>query len=157
VLDKIQPAGLPDAETARPLVEKLIIQQKKSDIIINKIGATPTLESASSAYNVSIQTIGADSTFTFNSPIIQGVGAEPKVIGLSFDKDFLTKVSPPVSGSTGVFVIKVISVGTKPNGPENVALQQRTFQDKNYQEKFNGWFESLKKIADIKDNRSKFY
>jgi len=158
VLDKIQPAGLPDAVTARPLVEKLIIKQKKADIISAKIGTPATIEAAASAYNTPVQTIGADSTFTFNSPIIQGVGPEPKVIGASFDKDFQTKVSSPIAGTNGVFVIKVDAVGTKPNDPANVLEQENVFKEKNLQQDFSsGWFESLKKTADIKDTRSKFY
>ena len=62
---------------------------------------------------------GADSTLTFDAQIINGIGNEPKVAGAAFDKDYQTKVSPPIAGNTGVFVIKVNSVSAKaPVAPE---------------------------------------
>ena len=158
IVNKVVPEGLPDAATARPLVENELRKQKKAAIISAKLGATPTLESAAAAYGNTVQTAGADSSLTFSSPIINGVGQEPKVIGAAFNKDYQAKVSPAIVGTNGVYVIKVNSVGTKPADAPDVAAQQNAGKEKNMLQKASsGWFESLKKIADIKDNRSKFY
>jgi peptidyl-prolyl cis-trans isomerase D len=91
-VEKIQPEGLPDARTARPMVELTVRNKKKAEEISKKLGATPTLESAAAAYNVQIGSAGADSTITFSAQIINGVGQEPKVIGAAFNKAFQTKV-----------------------------------------------------------------
>ena len=158
VLTKIIPKGLPDAATARPLVENLIRNKKKADMIIAKLGNSPSFETASSAYGAVVQNAGADSTLTFSSQFINGVGQEPRVIGISFDKDMQAKISEPIPGNSGVFLVKVSSIGTKPDGsPESIA-QDNLNKAKNKMMQFSyGWFEALKKNADIKDNRSKFY
>jgi peptidyl-prolyl cis-trans isomerase D len=158
IVNKVVPEGLPDAATARPLVENEIRKQKKADQISAKIGNAPTLETAAAAYGNPVQTAGADSSLTFNSPIINGVGQEPKVIGSAFNKDYQSKVSPAIAGTNGVYVIKVNSIGTKPADAVDVVAKQNADHEKGMlQQASSGWFASLKKIADIKDNRSKFY
>ena len=155
IVNKIQPAGLPDAKTARPLVEASIRNIKKAEQIIAKITNTPTLESASSAYKVQILSAGADSTLTYNAQIINGVGNEPKVIGATFNKSLLNKVSEPIKGNNGVYVIKVNSIGNKPTDSPAMIAQQADQHTKGMLQQMTGWFESLKKTATIKDNRSK--
>lgn len=153
VVEKIEPEGLPDAKTARPLVESIIRNQKKAELILKKLTAKPTLESAATAYGAPIQTAGADSTLSFTAQIINGVGNEPQVIGAAFNKNFQTRTSDPIIGANGVYVIKVNTYGTKPaDVQEEVAMAaQRT---KSLLQQMSGWFESLKKTADIKDKRS---
>jgi peptidyl-prolyl cis-trans isomerase D len=154
---KIQPEGLPDATTARPLVEALIRKQKKADIIKEKLSKANSLETAASVYNQPIRTAGVDSTLTFGSQIINGIGDEPKLIGAAFNKNFQTKLSQPIDGTGGVFVIKVNGIENLPTETaENIALQS-TEQTKSLLQKLSGWFESLKKTAEIKDTRSKQY
>jgi peptidyl-prolyl cis-trans isomerase D len=154
---KIQPEGLPDATTARPLVEALIRKQKKADIIKEKLSKANSLETAASVYNQPIRTAGVDSTLTFGSQIINGIGDEPKLIGAAFNKNFQTKLSQPIDGTGGVFVIKVNGIENLPTETaENIALQS-TEKTKSLLQKLSGWFESLKKTAEIKDTRSKQY
>ena len=96
---------------------------------------------------------GADSTLTFNSSIINGIGQEPKLIGAAFNKTYQSKVSEPIVGANGVYVFKVNSIGTK---AVEVTATQDSDRTKNLSQQINsGWFESLKKLAVIKDNRSK--
>jgi peptidyl-prolyl cis-trans isomerase D len=155
IVNKIQPEGLPDAKSARPMVELTVRNLKKAEQISNKLTATPTLESAAAAYNLQVGSAGADSTLTFSAQIINGVGNEPKVIGAAFNKAYQTKVSEPISGTNGVYVIKINTIGNKPaDAPEMIAqlADQRT---KGLQQQMSGWFESLKKTATIKDNRNK--
>jgi len=150
--------GLPDAKTARPMVESLIRNKKKADEIIKKTGQSATLEAAAAAYQKQVLITGADSTLTFNAAIINGIGNEPKVAGASFNKDFQTKSSPAIEGNTGVFFIKVNSINTKPLPPDSVAHQQRNMKvNQAMQGALGKSFEALKKTADIKDKRSKFF
>ena len=150
--------GLPDVKTARPLVESLVRNKKKAEEIIKKTGKATILETAAAAYQKQVLTTGADSTLTFNAAIINGIGNEPKVAGASFNKEFQTKSSPAIEGNTGVFFVKINSINPKPQPPDSIARQQRNMKvNQAMQSALGKSFEALKKIADIKDKRSKFF
>ncbi|MEO6548220.1 MAG: SurA N-terminal domain-containing protein [Ferruginibacter sp.] len=155
VVNKVQPEGLPDAKTIRPMIELTIRNQKKAEQITKKLTATPTLESAAAAYNLQPGNAGADSSITFSSPIINGVGNEPKVIGAVFNKAYQAKVSEPITGTNGVYVIKVNSIGNKAAETPELLAQQIDQRTKGLMQQLSGWFESLKKTAKIEDERSK--
>jgi peptidyl-prolyl cis-trans isomerase D len=157
-VDKIQSEGTQDAKTARPQVEGVIRNQKKAETIIKKMGTNPTLELAAAAYGNQVQTAGADSTLTFNSQIIANVGAEPKVIGASFNKENQTKASVPIEGNAGVYVIKVNTIAAKATVGSGVDAQQKAQQTTAQRNQAGaGWFEGLKNQATIKDSRSTYY
>ncbi len=157
-IDKVQDEGTQDAATARQMVEGDIRNKKKAELIIKNLGANPTLESAASAYKQQVLIAGADSSITFNSQIIANIGQEPKVIGASFNAANQTKVSAPIEGNTGVFVIKVNSVGEKAADTPEAEAQRKIQQTNNLRNQAaTGWLEGLKKQATIKDSRSKYY
>ena len=155
VVNKIQPEGLPDAKTARPMTEQTVRNLKKAELITKKLTSAPTIQSAASAYNLQPGIAGADSTLTFSAQIINGIGNEPKVIGAAFNKAFQAKASEPIAGTNGVYVIKINSFGNKPADTPEVLVQQITQRTRGLLQQMSGWFESLKKTADIKDNRSR--
>ena len=156
-VDKIFKEGVQDAATARPGSEVIIRNRKKADIIIKKLGSNPTLESAAAAYNKTIQQAGADSTLTMSSQIINGLGVEAKVIGASFNKEYQNKVSPAIAGTSGVYLVKVSSIQTKPAGTAEEMAQQASSKLNTMRGAIGNWYEGLKKQATIKDNRSEFY
>lgn len=150
--------GTQSAGAARPMAEGVIRNKKKADIIIKKLGSNPTPETAAAAYNKQAQTAGADSSLVFINPIIPNVGMEAKVIGASFNKEYQTKASPAIAGGTGVFVVKVNSIGTKPaDSPEQTAQTTSARTTALKTQAAAGWFDGLKNQATVKDNRSKFY
>jgi len=152
---KVQAEGLPDASTARPLVETFVRKEKKAALIKEKLSKANSLETAKSIYNQPIRTAGEDSTLTLGSQIINGIGDEPKVIGAAFNKNFQTKISEPINGNGGVFLVKVNNIGgLQIETAENTAIQT-TEQTRGILQKLSAWFESLKKTADIKDYRNK--
>jgi peptidyl-prolyl cis-trans isomerase D len=158
IVDKIYKEGTQDAETARPLAENAIKEEKKAEIIIKALGTNPTLESASAKYAKEIKYAGADSSITFKSQIIDSIGAEPKLIGAIFNKANLNKVASPLSGKAGVFVFKVNSIAEKAADPNEDKVQMRiqaTTALRN--QAVSNWFEGLRKKATIKDNRSKYF
>ena len=158
IVDKKLKKGLPDVNTARPMVEGVVINMKKADEIKKKLNNPATLEAAAAPYHLQVLTSGADSTLTFDAKIINGIGNEPRVAGAAFDKEYQTKVSPAFAGNTGVFVIKVNSVSSKPAvSPEIEKIQMNEELNKNIQSALGQSFQSLKKMADIKDNRSRFF
>jgi peptidyl-prolyl cis-trans isomerase D len=153
-VDKIQSEGTQDATTARPMVEGVIRNEKKAETIIKKLGTGTTLEAAAAAYGKQIEMAGADSSLTFSSQMIANIGDEPKLIGASFNKENQAKVSAPIAGNSGVYVIKVNSIGTKSIDTPAAATQKLSTLRSQVGA---GWFEGLKNQATIKDNRSKYY
>lgn len=158
IVDRKVNEGVPDVTTARPMVENLIRNNKKAEEIRKKLNDVTTLEAAASAFNVPVLTTGEDSTLTFDAQIINGIGSEPKVAGAAFNKAYQSKISPPIKGNTGVFVIKVNQIFKKEGLPEMLVEQQKMAQiNGRIQTAVGQSFESLKKIAEIKDNRSTFF
>ena len=150
VVDKIFKEGIQDLETARPMAEGVIRDQKKAEQIIKNLGPNPTLEKAASAYSKEVMTAGLDSTITFNSQIINSIGNEPKLIGAVFNKENLNKVSAPLSGKTMVYVFKVNGIASKKaDTPEEAApFKSQQLATLRNQSAIN-WFEGLKKKATL--------
>lgn len=150
--------GLPDVKSARPLVETFIRNDKKAAEIKKKLGNPATLEAAAAVYQKEVLTTGTDSTLMFTAALINGVGNEPKVAGAAFNKEYQTKISPPIAGNTGVFLIKVNSIGMRPaDSPEQEAQIKNGKMSQEVQQALSQSFNALKKLADIIDQRSKFF
>jgi peptidyl-prolyl cis-trans isomerase D len=158
VVDRKIKEGSPDVKTARPMVETTIRNLKKADEIKKKLNNPSSLEAAAKLYNQQVLSTGSDSTLTFDAQIINGVGNEPKVAGAAFNKAYQSKVSPPIAGNTGVFVIKVNSISAKaPATPEILSQQKSAEVSRALQSALGQSFTSLKKMVTIKDYRSKFF
>ena len=158
MVDKILKEGTQDVETAKPLAENAIREEKKGEAIIKNLGSNVTLETAASKYGKQILNAGQDSSITFKTQIIDSVGNEPKLIGAIFNKANLNKVAAPIAGKTGVYVFKVNSIAEKladvtENTVENRAQQTAALRN----QAATNWFEGLRKKATIKDTRSKFF
>ena len=158
ILDRKVKEGVLDVNSARPMVESIIKNMKKADEIKKKLNNPATLEAAAASYNLQVQNSGADSTLTFDAQIINGIGNEPKVAGAAFNKAYQAKPSPAFAGNTGVFVIKVNGISSKPApSPDILNLQKNEENNRNIQSALGQSFNALKEIADIEDNRSKFF
>lgn len=158
MVDKVQKEGTQNAETARPMAEGVIRDEKKAAEIIKNLGANVTLETAASKYAKEILTAGADSTLTFNSQIINGIGNEPKLLGAAFNKQNVNKVVPAFGGKTGVYVFKLNSISQNNAMAPAEASEFRSQQLATLRNKaVTNWFEGLRKKATIKDNRSTYY
>ncbi len=156
LVERVLREGTQDVKTARPAAEIVIRKKKIAETIIKKLGATPTLETAAAAYSKQVQVAGADSSLVFSGNIINGIGQEPKVIGASFNKEYQAKPSQAIEGNTGVYVIKVNSIGSKPaDTPEEAAKKAKDQVATLRNQVSVGWYEGLKNQATIKDNRSK--
>lgn len=151
MVTEINEEGVMNAAKARPMVEFIVRNQKKAEEIIKKIGSAATLDAVSKAVNSPI--LRADS-ISFATPVIANVGQEPKVIGYTFSKDIASKISAPIPGNGGVFVIKRESLSAKA-GLENLEQQRTSMMMQ--MKSMSGFrsLEALKKSADIKDERAK--
>lgn len=154
VVEKIQEEGLPDAKTARPMVEQEIRNRKKAAEIMKKLPAGTTVEAAAAAFGKTVQTAGADSTLTFSSMMVAGIGNEPKLLGAAFNKEWQAKPSPAIPGTFGVYVLKVAGYGTKAAATPDVIQQQRTMREQSLRQQAGGWFKALREQAVIKDKHN---
>ncbi|HKG69476.1 MAG TPA: SurA N-terminal domain-containing protein [Segetibacter sp.] len=146
--------GLMSLTKARPIAEPLIINEKKAQQIISSKFKGGTLEQVAKSAGVSV--LHADSV-GFAQPFIPNIGNEPKITGLAFNKSLQGKMSEPIAGNTGVFVVKDESISALPN--TNMNAEQLRKQTEEQQKQMAGYrsIEALKKAANIKDNRFDFY
>ena len=156
VVTRVFEKGPMSVEKARPLVESIIRNQEKGKLIAAKAKYATNIETAA---QVTGQQVLREDSIMFSTPFIPNVGQEPKVIGAAFNKALLGKVSPPITGNGGVFIIKVENQSAIPNPAGDIGQQQaeiivglrRAYSDPRI---IN---EILKKTVKIKDERHKFF
>jgi peptidyl-prolyl cis-trans isomerase D len=146
--------GLVSAKNARPQVETIIRNKKKAEQIVAKIGNSRDLNAVANSFKTTVQR--ADS-ISFLSPFIPGIGMEPKLIGSSFNPKNKASVSEPISGSTGVFLIKTETVGMKPATDMDYIMRRMQMEQGGKQNMVGQSGAALRKAAKIKDQRIKFY
>jgi peptidyl-prolyl cis-trans isomerase D len=146
-------SGLMSAAKARPQVEGIIRNEEKAKMIAAKIGKAASLEAVAQAQNVVVQ--NADSV-SFVSPMVPGAGFEPKVGGYAFNKAAVGKVSEPIPGSGGVFVVVNGSVSARADASTTMEEMQKNLTAQQKNTVMYGSSQALKKAASIKDKRMKF-
>ena len=157
VINSEDKPGLASVETAKTMraeeknIETIIRDKKKAESLKNKLTGA-TLETIAS--NVNSQVLKADS-INYTAGVLPGIGNEPKLIGAAFNKSLVNKISSPIVGNNGVFVLSVSGLGA-------VAAQQdmNTFKLQQNGILANAVFNSykaLKKTAKIVDNRTKLF
>jgi peptidyl-prolyl cis-trans isomerase D len=138
----------------RPMIEPILRNKKKAEIISAKIGTAATLQAVASATS---QPVSHADSIQFSSPYIPNVGPEPRVVGYSFDKQMAGKaISVPVSGNEGVFVIKVENVSAKSNYNVDIEQARKTLVQSQESIIQRAGTDALKKKAKIEDDRGKF-
>ncbi|MCW3081119.1 peptidylprolyl isomerase [Segetibacter sp.] len=155
VITGVSEKGLMSVAKARITAEPIILNEKKAQQIISaKFKGGSTIEQVAQGAGVSV--LRADSV-SFAQPFIPNIGNEPKVAGAAFNKSLQNKVSEPIAGNTGVFVIRGESITALPN--TNMDIEGLRKQMEMQQKQMSGYqsIEALKKAADVKDNRFDFY
>jgi peptidyl-prolyl cis-trans isomerase D len=155
VVTSVSDKGLMSVSKARAAAEPLILNEKKAQqIISSKFKGGNTIEQV--AQNAGVSVLRADSV-SFAQPFVPNIGNEPKIAGAAFNQSLKGKLSEPIAGNTGVFVIKGENISALPNTSMNVEDLRK--QMENQQKQMGGYrsIEALKKAADINDNRFDFY
>lgn len=134
------------------LVKEKVINEKKSEIILSKLGSFSTIEDAAKNLEKEVQKA---QDISFNMFSITGIGPENKVMGMAFGMN-QGEISEPIVGENGVYVIRLDEIGEAPEPNDLTFLQDQI--KRNYGSRVDiEVFEALKESAGIKDNRSKFY
>jgi peptidyl-prolyl cis-trans isomerase D len=148
--------GVMSVARARASAEPFIINEKKAQqIIATKFkGGGSTLEAVAQAAGQPV--LRADSV-SFAQPFIPQIGNEPKVTGAAFNKSLQGKVSEPIAGNTGVFVIKGESIGAMANTGANAEDLRKQMEMQHKQMSGYRSIEALRKAAKVNDNRFDFF
>ena len=147
---KINPEGLMAVDLVRSFVEPILKNKKKAELIKAKMTGT-SLEAIAKATGSAIQQA---TDVTMENPVLTGgVGQEPKVVGNAFALA-TSKLSAPIEGNTGVYVVLNKSTFKAPKLTSHAAyiskLKAQSAGD------LNRVLPALKDKAEIKDNRRQF-
>ncbi|WP_298712270.1 peptidylprolyl isomerase [Chitinophaga sp.] len=156
VLTSIREKGTAPLDEVRPAVEAEVRKLKKAEQIIAKLGTPANLDAAAKATNQPVLTAEG---VNFSSSYAPALNFEPRVIGAAFNKAWGTnKVSAPIQGQAGVFVIQVNNYTTADVPALDYAQQSQAFEGGIQQMIQQQLFQSvLKKNSNVKDNRAEFY
>jgi peptidyl-prolyl cis-trans isomerase D len=144
-------AGLASVDAAKPQVEGIIRDQKKAEKIKPTLKGN-TLDAIAANAKALVQK--ADS-LSFTYSMIPGLGNEPKLIGAAFNKSLVNKVSAPIAGNTGVFVLSVNNISAK-QAQQELSFFKEEALNRTRSSLFRS-NASLKKVAKIEDNRSRIF
>lgn len=148
-LKKINEEGLTPVEDARPMLEPKLKNQKKAAMIKAKMKGA-SLEAIAQASGSTVQQVV---DMTIDNANIPSAGPEKKVVGTAFATG-VNKVSAPIEGNSGVFVVKPTVVTKAP------VLKDHKEYSAKVQAQVNGYssrvIPALKEEADIVDRRAEF-
>lgn len=148
-LKSIDDSGLVAVSVVRPYVEPILKNKKKAELIKAKMSGS-SLEAIAKAVGGTVQQATG---LTMENTMLPGVGQEPKVVGNAFALA-TNKLSAPIEGNTGVYVVKNTSTVKAPALKSHAAyvtkLKAQSASDA------SRVIPALKANAKIEDNRIDF-
>jgi peptidyl-prolyl cis-trans isomerase D len=159
-ISEVTNEGAKPFDEVKSLVQPLVIREKKY-LMANNYAAKLKSQIGSDIFKAKSlnQKLIADTTGQFSpNGSIPNIGRDYAFIHTAVNAD-LNKVSDPIKGFRGYFLIKV----TERSSFDSVAysVQRNALRDQLIQEKrsmyVNQWLEKLKKDADIEDKRYVFF
>jgi peptidyl-prolyl cis-trans isomerase D len=142
--------GAQPPSIARVVVEPILRNQKKAELLAKKVGSEKNLEKIAAVLG---GTTGRIDTLKFADPFVQNLGTEIKVIGAAFNKKNLSNVSDAIAGQGGVFYIKVNNVASLPSAAVDFVAQKKALESQLKQYAGYSTMEALRKSAKIVDKR----
>ena len=147
-----QDKGLMPARLATLTVTPILKNQKKAEIIISENKKYTTLEDLSASNNLEIINVSALNQIT---PVVSQAGFEPKLVGAAFGLE-IGDTSKLIEGETGVYLVKLNSLNSVEEIESYSAFENQLTSKFRTNLDFN-IVQSLKKSADVVDNRSDYY
>jgi peptidyl-prolyl cis-trans isomerase D len=144
-----------NAKAVKPQIEGMIRNEKKAKQITDKYKGKSSLEDIATMAATTVKTVDSISYQGGSNPEVAG---EPKLIGAAFNKTLVNKMSPSISGTQGVYFMKVNNIIDanipKDNPMMNMMKQQMSQQMTQSAGQMIPYI--LKQKAKIVDNRGKF-
>jgi len=144
--------GLMKPNLASITVLPILKNKKKAKIIINNNKKFKNLEDLASNNNLEILNVSALNQLT---PIVAQAGFEPKVIGKAFGLE-INSISDLFEGETGVYMIKLNNLKSASELESYTPFENQLTSKFRSNIDFN-IIQSLKKSAEISDNRNDYY
>ncbi len=160
VVTEVLNEGTQPVAKARSMVEPLLRNKKKAELIKKQLGSISTLEAAATAWGKTVETIDSiRMTGAQTNPLAQTLSYEQKVIGAAFNAANRGKVvTEAIEGSGAVYVIRVDNVMAVPNAEGSVPeIRKAEIERAKQQAAYSSPIMFLREAANIKDNRSKHY
>jgi peptidyl-prolyl cis-trans isomerase D len=152
----VKEEGTQDAATARAIVEPVLRNKKKAELISKKLGTISSLEAVAAAEGLEVEVADSIRLSGSNNSVL---GYENKVIGAAFASANKGKlVAQPIPGQSGVYVVRVDDISATPVDNANIESQRSAIRSMGMQRAM--YFSPtsvLRKAAKIKDDRAKFY
>lgn len=145
----IDKSGLVAVSVARPYVEQILKNKKKAELIKAKMTGS-SLEAIAKTVGGTVQQA---TDLTMENPMLANVGPEPKVVGNAFALA-ANKLSAPIEGNTGVYVVKNTSTVKAPALKDYKPYVAKL--DGQKANEVNRVIPALKGNAKIEDNRQQF-
>jgi peptidyl-prolyl cis-trans isomerase D len=142
--------GLMSIEAAKDIVTPILRNEKKAVLIRKKMNGS-TLEEVAKASKSSVtNAVGV----SLASPVVQNLGAEPKVVGAAFGLK-LNATSKLIDGANGVYMVRTKNMVAAPavTNYNSYITQEKMQQSSSAQSRA---YQALKEKANIKDNRARF-
>ncbi len=156
VLTAINEAGFTPVEGVAASIKQELIRKKKAEILRKElVEAIQGSESLLSAAQKAGAEVKEAAGITFNSFQIPGAGVEPGVIAAATVLEE-AKLSEPIEGNQGVYVIMVNSRTAEEVSPETITNTKAGMQQANMYRVYQA-STALTENAEIQDLRYKFY
>jgi len=147
----IQKSGIPSLASMKDEIMLEVMNDKKGQLLTQAISGK-SLEETASSYSTSVE----DATgVTLSSSFVPGMGNEPKVIAAAFSQE-VGEISEAIIGNNGVYLVKTERKPALP-AATNTPNIKRAMITQNRSIAALRLLESMKKDAEIKDNRFRFY
>jgi peptidyl-prolyl cis-trans isomerase D len=152
----IREQGTLPLDKVKKMIEPMVRRHMKAKILIDKINKAAA---GATSINQIAQKLGKSAVpvqnVVFANPVIPGIAQENKVVGTVFGLQ-PGKVSKPVEGESGVYVVALNGFSAPPP-LTNVFKQKQQIADMLAQRSQGAAFKALRDRAKIKDNRSRFF
>lgn len=145
--------GNATADQVKEDIETVVINRKKGELIVDKIKGKG-VEAAAAQYSAKVDTLR---NIRFNQSFLpNNVGSEPRFNAYSF-KLKQGQTSKPFAGNNGVYVVNAFNVSTPASATADVNQLKTTLAGSARAQVATRFMPAFRKMAKIKDNRSKYF
>tara|TARA_B100000900_G_scaffold416193_1_gene449913 strand:- start:4677 stop:6734 length:2058 start_codon:yes stop_codon:yes gene_type:complete len=151
-LTQIKEEGMQELDEVRASVSAIVRNEKRAEMLINQLSGETDLNTLAIDYAADVKTAEG---MTFNNNNVTGIGEEAAFIGAAFAVPEGT-TTDPFAGLNAVYVVRVDQVITAPTNTDNSSVSK--VSKINFQSRANyEAYQALEELAEVKDNRAKFY
>ncbi len=155
-LVRIKKEGTAEVDDVRDKVTRLVLNEKKAEILKKQLDDATKKHKTMEDVAMAVKSV-AQPFFNLNfyATNVQFAGNDPKLVGFVCGLK-PNQISKPFVSSEGVHLILLEKIDV-PELPKDLSSRKSIMYQQKKQQAYNSVFEALKKAADLKDERFKFY